>query len=148
MIAEIPQRPPPATAFQFFERGWRVALAWMLGALVVLPLCIFVLIVLIAIGVAVIRSAMNGQPVPDMTAGMDRVLAPAWPYIGAAIATLWGLMGFRHREVHAQIVAGGGQDRPPFAPSSPPPSAPVSSPDDVTFGAGSMVNPHGGPAAP
>jgi hypothetical protein len=132
-------RPPPRTAFEFAERGWRIALAWLIG----IPLGLFFLVLLGCLSVFLVRALVLGQSVGDVTGGLDRLLAalaPAYPYLAAAIGAVWGMFHYRSGDVRAQIRAGGGQGDPPFG-QPPPPSLPGAPADH-------MVNPHGGPAAP
>ena len=107
----IIQRPPPRTAFEWAERGWRIALAWMLILFIVVPLALFVTVVLATIALGLMKSVATGQPMPDITGGLDRILAQIMPYIGPAVLSgltaLGGLLLSRHREVDRQLQGGG-----------------------------------------
>lgn len=116
-------RPPPQNKFEFFERGWRIALAWVCIVLVMVPLCVCAAVIMVAFTLGVLKSIETGQPLPDLTAGWDRVLPSIMPYIGPGLAGLFALMLSRHREVNTAIAAGGGSGRPPFDQSSARPSA-------------------------
>lgn len=113
-------RPPPQTKFEFFERGWRVVLAWILIILIVVPLTLCIAVVCVSIAYGFLNAVLTGQPLPDLTGGMDRLLTPLMPYIGPGLAGLFALMLSRHREVNTSL--GGGRNRIPFEPSSTPPS--------------------------
>lgn len=125
MAGVIIQRPPPRNAFEWAERGWRIALAWMLILFIVAPLALFITVVLAAIAAGLIKAVMTGQPMPDITGGLDRILAQIMPYVGPAILSgltaLGGLLLSRHREVDRQIQGGSPGGAIPLAPSSPPP---------------------------
>lgn len=108
-------RPPPQNKFEFFERGWRIALAWILILMIVVPLSIMVAVVCYAIAVGFLKSIETGQPMPDLTAGLDRVLPSIMPYIGPGLAGLFALMLSRHREVNTAL----GGARVPFEQPSP-----------------------------
>lgn len=114
------RRQPPQNKFEFFERGWRIALAWICIVLVMLPLCICAAVIMIAFTLGVINSITTGAPMPDLTAGLDRVLPSIMPYVGPGLAGLLTLLLSRHREVNTEL--GGGHNRVPFDPSSAPPS--------------------------
>lgn len=114
-------RSPPQNKFEFFERGWRVALAWLLILLIVVPFSITIAVVCYAFAIGFLKSIETGQPMPDLTAGFDRVLPSIMPYIGPGLAGLFALMLSRHREVNTAL--GGGHNRIPFEQSSSPPSA-------------------------
>lgn len=138
----LPPRPPPQTAFEFVERGWRPVSAWVMVLTIALPVGLCLGAILFAVGFAFVKAALTGSPVPDLTGGLDRMIAPLAPYVGPAIgagfAALAAMFGWRSGEVREQIRGGGGQDRPPFEPSPPASSD----------GAFDGVNPHGGPNAP
>jgi len=126
-------RPPPQNKFEFFERGWRVALAWILIVTIAIPFCVMIAIVCWAIGVGFLKSIETGQPMPDLTAGLDRILQQIMPYVGPGLAGLFALMMSRHREVNTQL--GGAQNN--TAPFGQPPSQP--SPSEVSP-TGGLVN--------
>lgn len=128
------RRPPPQNKFEFFERGWRIALAWICIVFLVVPLSLCAAVVVVAFTYGFINSILTGQPMPDLTAGLDRVLPSIMPYIGPGIAALFTLLISRHREVNTQL--GGGHNRVPFDPSSAPrsPSAPPAEPDPSPTG--------------
>lgn len=111
------RRAPPTNAFEFIERAWRPLLAWICIVLVMLPLCACAAVLMIAFTLGFIESIRTGTPLPDLTAGWDRVLPSIMPYIGPGLAGLLTLMLSRHREVNTEL------GRPPFVASSPPPSA-------------------------
>lgn len=120
MIPRPIYRAPPRNKFEFFERGWRVALAWILIILIVVPLTACIAVVCLSIAVGFFNAATTGQPMPDLTGGMDRLLTPLMPYIGPGLAGLFALMLSRHREVNTSL--GGGRNPIPFDQSSAPPS--------------------------
>lgn len=119
-------RPPPRTAFEYANRSWRPSLAWLIIVFVVLPVGLFVAAVLTLVVFGMAKAISTGQPMPDVTAGLDRVLAQIMPYVGPAIATacagLLRLLSDRTHEVRREITAEGGSSAPPFDASLPPPS--------------------------
>lgn len=119
-------RPSPQNKFEFFERGWRVALAWILILLIVVPFSVAIAVICYAFAIGFLKSIETGQPMPDLTAGFDRVLPSIMPYIGPGLAGLFALMLSRHREVNTAL--GGGHNRVPFEPSPPQPSGSELSP--------------------
>lgn len=110
------QRPPPRNKFEFFERGWRVVLAWICIVFVIVPLCLCAAALMIMFTYGVLNSIITGTPMPDLTAGFDRVLPSIMPYVAPAIGALFTLLLSRHREVNTQL------GNAPFAPPSPQPS--------------------------
>lgn len=119
-------RPSPRNKFEFFERGWRIALAWVCVVFLIVPLSICAAVVVVAFTYGFINAIVTGQPMPDLTAGLDRVLPSIMPYIGPGIAALFTLLVTRHREVNTAL--GGGQSTSPFDPSSSPHSPSETSP--------------------
>lgn len=120
-------RPNPQNKFEFFERGWRIALAWICVVFLVVPLSLCAAVLVAAFTYGFINSVLTGQPMPDLTAGLDRVLPSIMPYIGPGIAALFTLLLSRHREVNTQL--GGAQNNTnPFVPPSSPPSHSEASP--------------------
>ena len=135
-------RPRPETFWDWLERGWRVVLAWICIILVMVPLCICAATIMIAFTYGFINSIATGEPMPDLTAGLDRVLPSIMPYVGPALAGLLTLMLSRHREVNTSL--GGGQDRRPLdrpsLPPSPSANAPALPSDRDQIPGGGLIN--------
>lgn len=112
-------RQSPQNKFEFFERGWRVALAWILIITIAIPFCAMIAIVCWAIGLGFLKSIETGQPMPDLTAGLDRILQQIMPYVGPGLAGLFALMLSRHREVNTQLGGAQNNAAPFVQPSSP-----------------------------
>lgn len=88
--------------------------------MIVVPFAVMIAVVCFAIATGFLKSIETGQPMPDLTAGLDRILSSTMPYIGPGLAGLFALMLSRHREVNTSL--GGGHNRVPFDQSYPPPS--------------------------
>lgn len=119
-------RRRPETAWDWIERGWRPFVAWVCIILVFVPLCICAAVIMGAFTLGFINSIATGQPMPDLTAGLDRVLPSIMPYVGPGLAGLLTLLLSRHREVNTEL--GGAHNARPFEPPSSAPSASASPP--------------------
>lgn len=140
-------RPPPKTALEYANRSWRPSLAWLL-ILVIVPAVLFAISLLSLIVWGVFKAIATGQAMPDVTAGLDRILAQIMPWIGPAlVAAFTGLMKLtndRTHEVRAEITAiggasGGGHNLGPFPSSAPLSDPPLVSDPSPT---GGLVNDH------
>lgn len=135
-------RRRPETFWDWVERGWRPFVAWVCIILVFVPLCICAAVIMGAFTLGFINSIATGQPMPDLTAGLDRVLPSIMPYVGPGLAGLLTLLLSRHREVNTEL--GGAHNARPFEPPSPPPSAsvnaPASQPEEPPTPEGGLVN--------
>lgn len=123
-------RPPPRTAFEFAERGWRPSLMWILLLTIAIPFGLMLAAVMAAYAYGVWRAMMTGEPVPNFLGGLENL---PWQYIAGGLGALFTGYLARGRQVVRELEAGGGQGRPPFGESSPPPSAQTPagpSPDD------------------
>jgi hypothetical protein len=132
-------RRRPETMWDWIERGWRPFVAWVCIILVFVPLCVCTAVIMGAFTLGFITSISTGQPMPDLTAGLDRVLPSIMPYIGPGLAGLLTLLLSRHREVNTEL--GGAHNARPFDPSLAPPSASVSAPASLPAG---PLTPDGG----
>ena len=135
-------RRRPETFWDWVERGWRPFVAWVCIILVFVPLCICAAVIMGAFTLGFINSIATGQPMPDLTAGLDRVLPSIMPYVGPGLAGLLTLLLSRHREVNTEL--GGVPNARPSAPPAPPPSAsvnaPASQPEEPPTPEGGLVN--------
>ena len=104
---------------------------------------VMLLVMVARIGNAVVtafeRAAETGQPVPNMSGGMDGILsglALAVPAIGAFIID----QITRHRERTRQIDRGEAPGRNPSQPPSPPSAPAATGPADQGLPGGGLVN--------
>ena len=130
-------RPPPRNRLEVFERTWRPFLMWCLALTIVVPLGICIAVLIGAFTYGFVTSIMTGQPMPNLTGGLENLLTPFAPFIAGGLGML--LTGYlsRAHQVNTEIRVGGGQGRPPFVESSPPPLA--SSPE-APSPTGGLVN--------
>lgn len=119
-------RPPPQTAFEFMERGWRPSLMWFLVLTIALPFGVMIAVILGAYAYAVVKAVTTGVPVPYLLGGIEHL---PWQYIAGGLgALLTGYLARGRQVVLQDRAAGGAPTQPPFAGSSAPSSGQTYSP--------------------